>query len=87
MKRKKKVSKILYKFFNGVQFLRDNNNDFILPKINEILYPKKKNLNQLQAHEEKISIRHCNKIMVNILFSFSIPKYAVIELFENINNE
>ena len=85
-----KVHKMLSEFFDGEQFLRENNyyfnyNDFIIPKINEKLYPKKKE--QAHEHEPQIRFQHSHQNISNITISFSIPKDAVIEEFEKIPNE
>ena len=85
-----KVHKMLSEFFEGDQFLKENNNyfnynDFIIPIINEKLYPKKKE--QGHENENQINFRHSNKNIPNIMFNYSIPKDALIKLFENIPDE
>ena len=82
-----KIVKMLSQLFDGEQFLRENinyfnYNDFIIPKINEKLYPKNKELIQ----EDINNLKQSNKNLPEI-FYFSIPKDAVIELFEKIPNE
>ena len=69
--------------------MRENNNyfnynDFVVPKLNEKLYPKKKDI---QPHDEHIIFRHSNKAISNVYFNYYIPKNAVVELFEKISDE
>ena len=85
------VNKMLSQFFDGEQFLRENNNyfnynDFVVPKIDEKLYPKKREPSQAK-HEEQVIIKHSNKNIPTLVLNYNIPKHAVIELFENIPNE
>ena len=85
------VNKMLSQFFDGEQFLRENNNyfnynDFVVPKIDEKLYPKKREPSQAK-HEEQVIIKHSNKNIPTLVLNYNIPKHAVIELFENISNE
>jgi len=82
---------MLSQFLDGEQFLRDNNNyfsydDFVIPKINEKLYPRKKESSITPLHEDHIQTRFSNKNLPNIHL-YNIPKSAVIELFEKIPNE
>ena len=81
-----KIMKILLQIFDSELFLRENinyfnYNEFIIPKINEKLYPK----NRDYIQEDLISSKS-NRNLPEI-FNFSIPKEAVIESFENIPNE
>ena len=85
-----KIAKMLSQFFDGEQFLRENNyyfnyNEFILPKINEKLYPKVDETLKNLIHEESAVTKHYSKNLNNLIFS--IPKDAVIELFKKIPNE
>ena len=83
------VFKMLSQFFEGEQFLRDINNyftykGFIVPKINEKLYPKKKDLT---PRDEHINVRHSNKSISSISSNYYIPKDVVVDLFEKIPDE
>ena len=87
-----KVNKMLSMFFDGDQFLKDtscyfNYNEFVVPKINEKLYPKKKPPNKTGQIEDIITSKNSNKNISSALLHFSIPKSAVIELFEKISDE
>ena len=86
-----RVSRMLSQFLDGEQFLRDNYNyfsydDFVIPKINEKLYPRKKETSVTPLHDEHSQTRLSNKNLPNI-HNYYIPKSAVIELFEKIPNE
>ena len=89
-----KVSKMLSQYFDGEQFLRENNNyfnynDFIVPKINERLYPKKKETtkNEVHPHDENVIVKSNSKNIYTVINNFCIPKEAVVDLFEKIPNE
>ena len=83
------VQKMLSQFFEGEQFLRENNNyfnhnGFLVPKLNEKLFPKKK---ELTPRDEHINVRHSNKSLYTVNISYYIPKDAVVDLFEKIPDE
>jgi hypothetical protein len=83
------VQKMLSQFFEGEQFLRENNNyfnhnGFLVPKLNEKLFPKKK---ELTPRDEHITVRHSNKSISSVSINYYIPKDAVIDLFEKIPDE